>query len=36
MAETVSGADYIFQQKLRPSVTVSNSEIGKNLKPLRP
>jgi uncharacterized protein (DUF1501 family) len=34
MAETVSGADYIFQQsKLRPSVTVyPNSEIGKNLK----
>jgi uncharacterized protein (DUF1501 family) len=34
MAETISGADYIFQQsKLRPSVTVyPNSEIGKNLK----
>ena len=34
MAETVSGADYIFQQsKLRPSITVyPNSEIGKNLK----
>jgi len=34
MAETVSGADYIFQQsKLRPSATVyPNSEIGKNLK----
>ena len=34
MAETVSGADYIFQQsKLRPSVTAyPNSEIGKNLK----
>jgi len=34
MAETVSGADYIFQQsKLRPSVThYPNSEIGKNLK----
>jgi uncharacterized protein (DUF1501 family) len=34
MAETLSGADYIFQQsKLRPSVTVyPNSEIGKNLK----
>jgi uncharacterized protein (DUF1501 family) len=34
MAETVSGADYIFQQsKLRPSVTVyPNTEIGKNLK----
>ena len=34
MAETVSGADYIFQQsKLRPSVIVyQNSEIGKNLK----
>jgi len=34
MAETVSGADYIFQQsKLRPVETVyPNSEIGKNLK----
>ncbi len=34
MAETLSGADYIFQQsKLRPSVTVyPNTEIGKNLK----
>jgi uncharacterized protein (DUF1501 family) len=34
MAETLSGADYIFQQsKLRPSVRVyPNSEIGKNLK----
>lgn len=34
MAETVSGADYIFQQsKLRPSATVyPNTEIGKNLK----
>jgi uncharacterized protein (DUF1501 family) len=34
MAETVSGADYIFQQsKLRPSVTAyPNSEIGKNLR----
>jgi uncharacterized protein (DUF1501 family) len=34
MAETLSGADYIFQQSnLRPSVTVyPNSEIGKNLK----
>jgi uncharacterized protein (DUF1501 family) len=34
MAETVSGADYIFQQsKLRPSVTTyPNSEIGKDLK----
>ena len=34
MAETVSGADYIFQQsKLRPCTTVyPNSEIGKNLK----
>ncbi len=34
MAETVSGADYIFQQsKLRPSTTVyPNSEIGNNLK----
>ena len=34
MAETVSGADYIFQQsKLRPGITVyPNSEIGKNLK----
>jgi uncharacterized protein (DUF1501 family) len=34
MSETVSGADYIFQQsKLRPSVTVyPNTEIGKNLK----
>jgi uncharacterized protein (DUF1501 family) len=34
MSETVSGADYIFQQsKLRPSTTVyPNSEIGKNLK----
>jgi uncharacterized protein (DUF1501 family) len=34
MAETISGADYIFQQsKLRPSPTVyPNSEIGKNLK----
>lgn len=34
MAETLSGADYIFQQsKLRPSVSVyPNSEIGKNLK----
>lgn len=34
MAETVSGADYIFQQsKLRPGTTVyPNSEIGKNLK----
>jgi uncharacterized protein (DUF1501 family) len=34
MAETLSGADYIFQQsKLRPGTTVyPNSEIGKNLK----
>jgi len=34
MSETLSGADYIFQQsKLRPSVTdYPNSEIGKNLK----
>jgi uncharacterized protein (DUF1501 family) len=34
MAETLSGADYIFQQsKLRPGNTVyPNSEIGKNLK----
>ena len=34
MAETVSGADYIFQQsKLHPSVTeYPNSEIGKELK----
>jgi uncharacterized protein (DUF1501 family) len=34
MSETVSGADYIFQQsKMRPSTTVyPNSEIGKNLK----
>ena len=34
MSETVSGADYIFQQsKMRPSVTVyPNTEIGKNLK----
>ncbi|HET7001207.1 MAG TPA: DUF1501 domain-containing protein, partial [Puia sp.] len=34
MAETISGADYIFQQsKLRPGTTVyPNSEIGKNLK----
>jgi uncharacterized protein (DUF1501 family) len=34
MSETVSGADYIFQQsKLRPSTNVyPNSEIGKNLK----
>jgi uncharacterized protein (DUF1501 family) len=34
MAETVSGADYIFQQsKLRPSVTTyPNTEIGKDLK----
>ncbi len=34
MAETVSGADYIFQQsKLRPSMLpYPNSEIGKNLK----
>jgi len=34
MSETLSGADYIFQQsKLRPSVTVyPNTEIGKNLK----
>jgi uncharacterized protein (DUF1501 family) len=34
MAETLSGADYIFQQsKLRPSITVyPNTEIGKNLK----
>jgi uncharacterized protein (DUF1501 family) len=34
MAETLSGADYIFQQsKLRPSLTVyPDSEIGKNLK----
>lgn len=34
MAETISGADYIFQQsKLRPSVTTyPNSEIGKDLK----
>jgi uncharacterized protein (DUF1501 family) len=34
MSETVSGADYIFQQsKLRPSLTVyPNTEIGKNLK----
>jgi uncharacterized protein (DUF1501 family) len=34
MSETVSGADYIFQQsKLRPSTSVyPNSEIGKNLK----
>jgi uncharacterized protein (DUF1501 family) len=34
MAETLSGADYIFQQsKMRPVSTVyPNSEIGKNLK----
>ncbi len=34
MSETVSGADYIFQQsKLRPSSTVyPNSELAKNLK----
>jgi uncharacterized protein (DUF1501 family) len=34
MAETLSGADYIFQQsRLRPSVSsYPNSEIGKNLK----
>jgi uncharacterized protein (DUF1501 family) len=34
MAETVSGADYIFQQsKLKPSTTVyPNTDIGKNLK----
>ena len=34
MSETVSGADYIFQQsKMKPSVTVyPNTEIGKNLK----
>jgi uncharacterized protein (DUF1501 family) len=34
MSETISGADYIFQQsKMRPSTTVyPNSEIGKNLK----
>jgi uncharacterized protein (DUF1501 family) len=34
MSETVSGADYIFQQsQMRPSTTVyPNSEIGKNLK----
>ncbi len=34
MAETLSGADYIFQQsQLRPSVTIyPDSEIGKNLK----
>jgi uncharacterized protein (DUF1501 family) len=34
MSETVSGADYIFQQsKLRPSTSdYPNSEIGKNLK----
>ncbi len=34
MSETISGADYIFQQsKLRPSTTVyPNSEIGKDLK----
>lgn len=34
MSETVSGADYIFQQsKLRPSTNIyPNSEIGKNLK----
>jgi uncharacterized protein (DUF1501 family) len=34
MAETLSGADYIFQQsKLRPANTVyPNSELGKNLK----
>ena len=34
MAETISGADYIFQQsQLRPSKTIyPDSEIGKNLK----
>ncbi len=34
MSETVSGAEYIFEQsKMRPSTTVyPNSEIGKNLK----
>jgi uncharacterized protein (DUF1501 family) len=34
MAETLSGADYIFQQsKMRPSTTVyPDSELGKNLK----
>src|SRR6185295_14823555 len=34
MAETISGADYIFQQsKLRPSFTIyPDTEIGKNLK----
>jgi uncharacterized protein (DUF1501 family) len=34
MAETLSGADYIFQQsKIRPSTTVyPNTEIGRNLK----
>ncbi len=34
MAETISGADYIFQQsKLRPSITIyPDTEIGKNLK----
>jgi uncharacterized protein (DUF1501 family) len=34
MSETVSAADYIFQQsKLKPSISVyPNSEIGKNLK----
>jgi len=34
MSETISGADYIFQQsKLRPSTTIyPNTEIGKNLK----
>ena len=34
MSETVSAADYIFQQsKLRPGTTVyPNSEIGKNFK----
>ncbi len=34
MAETLSGADYIFQQsRLRPSITeYPNTELGKNLK----
>jgi uncharacterized protein (DUF1501 family) len=34
MSETVSGADYIFQEsKMRPSATIyPNSEIGKNFK----
>jgi uncharacterized protein (DUF1501 family) len=34
MSETISGADYIFQQsKLRPGTSIyPNSEIGKNLK----